>query len=83
MTTIVKRNKCHRTTAFENHCVECFPGFSRRRRPVPTHPQESVGSTELKPSRRSLLEDGELVAEGQDLRFELGARVEAGPNRRK
>jgi len=24
-----------------------------------------------------------LMAEGQDLRFELGARVEAGPNRRK
>ena len=44
----------------------------------------SVGSTELKPSRRGLLEDGELVGvEGQDLRFELGARVEAGPKRRK
>jgi hypothetical protein len=47
------------------------------------HPQESVGSTELKPSRRGLLEDGELVAESQDLRFEFGSRSEAGPNRRK
>jgi hypothetical protein len=36
-----------------------------------------------KPSRRGLLEDGELVAEGQDLRFEVGASSEAEPNRRK
>ena len=47
------------------------------------HPEESVGSSEPKPSRRGLLEDRELVAEGQDLRFEVGASSEAEPNRRK
>jgi hypothetical protein len=46
------------------------------------HPQESVGPSEPKPSRRGLLEDGELVAEGQDLRLEFGPRSKAGPNRR-
>jgi len=29
------------------------------------------------------LKDGELVAEGYDLRFEFGSSSEAGPNRRK
>jgi hypothetical protein len=33
--------------------------------------------------RRGLLEDGKLVAEGQDLCLEFGASSEAGPNRRK
>jgi hypothetical protein len=47
------------------------------------HPEESVGSTEPKPSRRGLLEDGELVAEGQDLRLEFGSSSEGGSNRRK
>jgi hypothetical protein len=40
--------------------------------------KRSVGSTELRPSRRGLLKKGELVAEGQD----LGPSAEAGPNRR-
>jgi len=47
------------------------------------HPEESVGSTEPKPSRRGLLKDGELVAESQDLGLEFGPSAEAGPNRRK
>jgi hypothetical protein len=45
------------------------------------HPEESVGSTEPEPSWCSLLEDGELVAESQDLRLEFSASAEAGPNR--
>jgi hypothetical protein len=47
------------------------------------HPKESVGSIEVKPSRRGPLEDGELMSESQDLRFEFGPRPETGPNRRK
>ena len=47
------------------------------------HPQQSVSLTKPKPSTRGLLKDGELVAEGYDLRFEFGSSSEAGPNRRK
>ena len=47
------------------------------------HPEESVGSAQPKPSRRGLLEDSELMAEGEDLRFEFGSRSETGPNHRK
>jgi hypothetical protein len=57
------------------------------RQPTPhareQHPEKSVGSTEPEPSGCDLLEDGELVAEGYDLRFEFGPRSEAGPNCRK
>ena len=45
------------------------------------HPQESVGSTEPQPSRRGLLENRKLVAQGEDLSLEFGSRSEAGPNR--
>jgi hypothetical protein len=44
------------------------------------HLQQSVGLTEPKPSRCGLLKDGKLVAEGQDLRFELDSSSEAGLN---
>ena len=43
-------------------------------------PQESVGLTEPKPSWCGLLKDGELMAEGQDLRFEFNSSSEAGPD---
>jgi hypothetical protein len=36
--------------------------------------------TESEPAWRSLLEDGELVAGGQNLGFKFGPRSEAGPN---
>jgi hypothetical protein len=36
--------------------------------------------TESEPAWRSLLKDGELVAEGQNLRFKFGPRSDAGPN---
>ncbi len=42
------------------------------------HPEDSVGPTEPKPSRRGLLEDGELVAEGEDLCLEFDSSSEAG-----
>ena len=45
------------------------------------HPQESVGSNEPQPSRRGLLENRKLVAQGEDLSLEFGSRSEAGPNR--
>jgi hypothetical protein len=47
------------------------------------HPEESVGSTEPKPSRCGLLKNGELVAERQDLGLEFGPSAEAGSNRGK
>ena len=43
----------------------------------------TVRSTERKPFWRGLLEDGELVAQGQDLDHEFGPRSEVGPNRRE
>ena len=43
------------------------------------HPEQSVGSGEPEPSWCSLLKDGQLVAEGQDLGFEFCPSSEAGP----
>src|SRR5215471_17130287 len=59
-------------------------GLSGTPAPMPSeqceqHPEEPVGSAEPKPSRRGLLKNGELVAEGQDLGLEFGASAEAGP----
>jgi hypothetical protein len=59
-----------------------------RRSPAPPHareqhPHESVGSAETEPFWRCLLEDGELVAEGEDLRFKFGSSSEATANRRE
>jgi hypothetical protein len=45
------------------------------------HPTESISSTEPEPSGRGLLEDGELVAEGQDLRVEFGSSTGTGTGR--
>ena len=47
------------------------------------HPEESVGSTESQPAWRGLLEDCELVAQGQNLSFKFGPLSEAGTNGRK
>jgi hypothetical protein len=47
------------------------------------HPHESVGSAEMEPFWRRLLEDRELVAEGEDLRCKFGSSSEATANRRK
>ena len=44
------------------------------------HPQESVGPTEPEPPWCRLLEDGQLVAERQDLGLEFNASSEAGPH---
>ena len=44
------------------------------------YPQESVGPTEPEPPWCSLLEDGQLVAERQDLGLEFNASSEAGPH---
>ncbi len=43
-------------------------------------PQEPVGATEAGPFRRGLLEHGELVAQGKNLRFKCGPSSDAGTN---
>ena len=66
---------------------------SSRRTPAPLPGEEAAmprddrgrlhdlhGTSPAAPAWRSLLKDGELVAEGQNLRFKFGPRSEAGPN---
>ncbi len=47
------------------------------------HPHKSVGSAETEPCWRRPLEDGELMAEGENLRFKVSASSEDTANRRK
>src|SRR5579864_6753037 len=73
----------------EEAAVDDSGGFYDPHRALPLpphardqHPHESVGSAETEPFWRSLLEDGELVAEGEDLRFKFRSSSEATANRR-
>ena len=71
-----KRRRCHATTvAGFTHGPPPAAPHSREQ-----HPQESVGPTEPEPPWCSLLEDGQLVAERQDLGLEFNASSEAGPH---
>jgi hypothetical protein len=44
-----------------------------RPHPRQQHPQQAIGAAETRASRRLALEDGELMAEGENLRLELKA----------
>jgi len=48
--------------------------------PGQQHPQESVGATQVGPFRCGLLEDGELVPQGENLGFKLRPRMDTGAN---
>ena len=48
--------------------------------PGQQHPQESVGATQVGPFRCGLLEDGELVPQGENLGFKLRPRMHTGAN---
>ena len=46
--------------------------------PRQQHPQQAIGAAETRASRRLALEHGELMPEGENLRREVGTRLDRG-----